>query len=330
MPPEKAPAHAIGIDVSKAKLDVALLAPDQPLRTKSVANQKSGFEALLRWIRSLAGETKQIRFCLEASGGYEENVALFLHGRGFHVSVINPYRTSAYAQSQLQRSKTDRTDAALLARFSKHEDPPAWQPPSDQERTLRQMTRGLQALKKERDRLNNQLGATGSEAVAASLQAVLDAVKEQIEELETQVEAHTQSCSKLARRRELLETIPGVGTLTAALVIAELGDPTRFRSARQAAAYAGLVPSHHQSGSSVRKRSRLSKVGSSRLRRALYFPAISALRHNAAIRAFGQRLSKRGKAKMVVVAAAMRKLLHICYGVLKSGQPFDPSLHPGT
>lgn len=103
-----------------------------------------------------------------------------------------------------------------------------------------------------------------------------------------------------------------------------------FERARQAAVCAGLVSSHHESGSSVRKRSRRSKIGSSRLRKALYFPATTALRCNAAVKAFGQRLSGRGKAKMVIVAAAMRKLLHICYGVLKSGRPFDASLHPST
>ncbi len=155
-------------------------------------------------------------------------------------------------------------------------------------------------------------------------------VNEQVGELKEKIQAHTQGCSELARQCELLETIPGVGKLTAAHVLAELGRVGRFKSARQAAAYAGLVPSHHQSESSVRRRSRLSKVGSSRLRKALYFPALSALQHNGAVKAFGRRLSERGKAKMVVVAAAMRKLLHICYGVLKSGRPFDASLHPGT
>lgn len=119
-----------------------------------------------------------------------------------------------------------------------------------------------------------------------------------------------------------------MGPQTAAVVIAELGDAAAFGSARSAAAFAGLVPSHHVSGTSVRKRPRLSKVGNARLRRALYFPALSAMRHNAAVRVFAERLLGRGEAEMAVVGASMRKLLHICYGVLKSGRPFDPSLHP--
>ena len=132
----------------------------------------------------------------------------------------------------------------------------------------------------------------------------------------------------------LLDTIPGVGLQTAAIVASELGSPERFESARQAAAYAGLVPRHRKchrkSGTSVRGNPQMSKVGNARLRRAMYFPAMSALRCNAAVKAFGNRLKERGKEKMVVLGAAMRKLLHICYGVLKSGRPFDASLHPGT
>nr|WP_272508094.1 transposase [Salinibacter ruber] len=127
-----------------------------------------------------------------------------------------------------------------------------------------------------------------------------------------------------------MDTIPGIGLQTAAIVAGELGSPERFESARQAAAYAGLAGSHHQSGTSVRGNPRMSKVGNGRLRRAMYFPAMTALRFNSAVKAFGNRLKERGKEKMVVIGAAMRKLLHICYGVLKSGRPFDPSLHPGT
>jgi len=194
----------------------------------------------------------------------------------------------------------------------------------------RGMTRGLQSLKKERDRLENQIDQSNNPTVTDSLRSVLESVNEQIERLEKAIDEHVQSCRDLAQKRKLLETIPGIGPTTAALVLAELGDPERFESARQVAAYAGLTPSHHKSGSSVHRKPRLSKVGSSRLRTALYFPAITALRCNAAIEALGSRLAERGKAKMVIVGAAMRKLLHICYGVLKNGAPFDASLHPGT
>jgi len=333
---ESGTAPAVGIDVSKDSLEVALLGGGEVDATsRSVPNTEDGFEKLIGWIEkqidlSLEKSPEQVHVCLEASGGYQRPVARFLHERGLTVSVLNPRRTSAYADSRLNRSKTDKVDARLLARFCRREKPSSWQPASSEQKDLKDMTRGLQSLKKERDRLKNQIDQSSNPTVTSSLQSVLESVNEQIEQLEEAIDEHVESCRALARKQELLETIPGIASTTAALVLAELGNPERFESARQAAAYAGLTPSHHESGSSVHRKPRLSKVGSSRLRKALYFPAISALRCNAAIKAFGDRLAERGKAKMVIIGAAMRKLLHICYGVLKNQAPFDASLHPGT
>lgn len=324
--------YALGIDVSKDKLDLALLGPDGKQCATTLSNDPEGFQSLLSWLdQHLNGQAcEQVHASLEASGGYEKQAALFLCEHNLMVSVVNPRRLAHYAESQLRRSKTDAADARLLARFTQRERPCLFEPPEASQRALREMTRGLQALKKERDRLKNQRERASHEAVADSLGRVLETLEDQIKELEGKIDAHIKGTPALNEQCELLETIPGVGRLTAMRVVAELGDTERFESARQAAAYAGLVPSHHESGTSVRRRSRLSKVGCGRLRKALYFPAITALRCNAAIRAFGNRLAERGKARMVIVGAAMRKLLHICYGVLKTGRPFDASLHPGT
>ena len=331
--PSSSARCAVGVDVSKASLEVVLLGLEEEKshsKSRSVPNTEDGFDELLDWIDQQTEANQEVHVCLEASGGYEREVARRLHEHGLTVSVINPRRTSAYATSQLRRSKTDRVDARLLARFCQKEEPSAWRPPSSEQQSLKEMTRGLQSLKKERDRLRNQIDAASNRTVTDALQAVLGSVDEQVERLEEAISQHVQECRDLAKRQELLQTIPGVGAATATQVIAELGEPGRFDSARQAAAYAGLTPAHHTSGTSVDRQPRMSKIGSSRLRKALYFPAITALRCNAAIRALGDRLAKRGKAKMVIIGAAMRKLLHICYGVLKHGRPFDASLHPGT
>ena len=328
----KTTARAVGIDVSKASLEVVILAEDAAGSvSRSIPNTEDGFDKLREWIDcEVEIELEKVHVCLEASGGYERPVARYLHEQNLTVSVVKPRRTSAYAESRLNRSKTDPVDARLLARFCQREEPSPWQPASSEQKDLKEMTRGLQSLKKERDRLKNQIGRSENPTVTGSLESVLESVNEQIDQLEEAIDNHVQRCRALSRKQELLETIPGIGSTTAALVLAELGDHQRFESARQAAAYAGLTPSHHESGSSVHRKPRLSKVGSSRLRKALYFPAISALRCNAAIKAFGERLAERGKAKMVIIGAAMRKLLHICYGVLKNQAPFDASLHPGT
>jgi transposase len=310
-----------------------------------VPNTEAGFGQLADWVtdraedRAAAGARTGARTgdpfgplhaCLEASGGYEQPIARWLHRKGATVSVVNPRRTASYSDSLLRRSKTDRADARLLARFCQREEPESWEPPEPEQEALKKMSRGLEQLKQERDRLQSQFDRAGHDAVTDALGAVLERIREQIARLEARIDEHVQQCQQLRRQHRLLETIPGVGAGTATRVLAELGDLGRFDSARQAAAYAGLTPSHHRSGTSVQKRPRLSKIGNSRLRRALYFPAITALRCNRAVKALGDRLAERGKAKMVIIGAAMRKLLHICFGVLKNDEPFNAALHPGT
>jgi len=135
---------------------------------------------------------------------------------------------------------------------------------------------------------------------------------------------HISNHPTLKQQSELLDSIPGVGQTTAALLLAEIVDMTQYRSARQVAAYAGLVPRERRSGSSVRGRPRLSKIGNARLRKALFFPAITALRCSPFFKQWAEGLRERGKCKMSVIGAAMRKLIHLAYGVLKTGKPFDP------
>ena len=324
-----APSFFLGLDVGKDRLDLALLGDDERAHTKSVRNDAAGHAALLRWLGRFTDDPGGVHACLEASGGYEDEAAVALHGAGLTVSVINPRQAAAYASVQLRRSKTDRADAHLLARFCQRERPRPWEPPSDEARELRRLTRALDAMKRDRDRTRNRHGRSEGGRPRGALghaHGLRRAGRRAGAGHRTHLAAHPE----LARRRDLLVSIPGVGAQTAAIVLAELGEAASFQSARSVAAFAGLVPRHHSSGTSVRRRPRLSKVGGARLRRALYFPAISAMRHNAAVRVFAERLLARGKTKMVVVGASMRKLLHICYGVLASGQPFDASRHPTT
>lgn len=323
----------LGIDVGKDRLELALLEADERCHTKSVRNDASGHAALLRWLGRFtdasSGRTA-VHACLEASGGYEDEAAVALHAAGLTVSVVNPRRITGYAASQLRRSKTDAADAQLLARFCQRERPESWEPPSEEARELRRLTRALDALKQDRDRTRNRHSrhSRSSGAAREALSAILAAYAEQVAALERAIDEHLEAHPELARQRDLLVSIPGIGSQTAAIVMAELGDAGAFTSARSVAAFAGLVPRHHVSGTSVRRQPRLSKVGNARLRRALYFPALSAMRPGGAVHVFAERLLARGKAKMSVVGASMRKLLHICYGVLVSGRPFDASLHP--
>jgi transposase len=190
---------------------------------------------------------------------------------------------------------------------------------------LQALVRRLEALIEMRVIEENRLSAGGTVAVVrASVEEHIAYLAEQIKRAEALIRSHIDSHPGLKRQSELLDTIPGIAETTAAVLLAEVPDIKEYKSARQMAAFAGLVPRERQSGSSVRGRVRLSKIGNARLRKALYFPAITALRCSPFFHEWAEGLRQRGKSKMAVVGAAMRKLVHLAYGVLKTGRPFDP------
>lgn len=311
----------LGIDIAKAKFDVALLWPDGRLRRKSLANNAKGFVELAGWLTRQGVE--RVHAALEATGTYGNAVAEFLYDAGHQVSVLNPAVTAAFASSQLLRAKTDRVDAMLIARYCATQRPALWTPLPREVRELQGLVRRLDALQDMRTQESNRLSAGEVvPAVAASIETVIKTLTKEIAAVRRQIRDHFTRHPGLKDQRDLLESIPGIGEATAAVLIAELFDKP-YRNARQAAAFAGLVPRICQSGT-LHGRSRLSKIGSARLRKALYFPAITALRANPSLQSLKVRLRAVGKPKMVIVGAAMRKLIHVAYAVLKSGRPYDP------
>jgi transposase len=312
----------LGIDIAKAKFEVVLLTAAGKRRRKSCPNTLAGFDELAAWLQRQG--VGHVHACLEATGTYGEALATWLHEAGHRVSVVNPAIIEAYARAQLTRSKTDGIDAELLARFTATQQPSAWTPAPREVRELQALVRRLAALQEMHTQETNRLAAGVTVAdVRASIETVLANLAAQITHVKQLIRDHLDRHPGLRQQRDLLTTIPGIGETTAAVLIAELFDK-RYTSARQAAAFAGLVPRLRESGT-LRGRSRLSKVDPARLRKALYFPALAALRFNPTIRALHQRLGAAGKPKMVIVGAAMRKLIHLAYGVLKSGKQYDPT-----
>lgn len=313
----------LGVDVSKSKFDVALLRQDEYLLA-TFDNASVGFVKLGKWLKKR--KVNNLHACLEATGRYGDELALFLHEAGYQVSVVNPARIQAYAASQLKRNKTDKEDAKVIAHFCATQAPELWTPPSQAQQELQAMVRHLEALQTMRQQESNRLQAgVPAAAVRETLEAHIAFLDEQIDQLTQRIRDHIDQHPGLKQQKDLLTSIPGIADVTAAKLLAEIPPLERFEGAPQLAAYAGLTPSQHQSGSSVFRRGRLAKTGNANLRRALYMPALVALRWNPVIQVFAERLRQRGKHKMVIVGAVMRKLLHIVYGVLKSGMPFDPS-----
>jgi transposase len=313
----------LGIDISKAKLDVALYQSEQ-YHLATFSNNKDGYRRLAKWLKKR--RAKGAHVCIEATGRYGEEVALYMHGRGYPVSLVNPARIKAYASSQLKRNKTDQEDAKVIAHFCATQQPSLWTPPPPEVRELQALTRHLESLKADRTReLNRKQSGVPSEMVVQSIDEHIAFLDDQITALEKQIQDLIDQHPTLRQKRDLLTSIPGIGNNAAAKFIAEVPDVSRFDSAAQLAAFAGLTPRNHHSGSSVHRRGRLVKTGSVRFRTAFYMPALAAMRYNPIIQTFVARLTARGKSRMVIVGAVMRKLVHLAYGVLKHGQPFDPN-----
>lgn len=313
----------LGIDVSKDTLDAILLIENRNYH-KVISNDHKGYLFLEKWLKG--HRAGQVHACLEATGQYGEGVAEYLWEQNHLVSVINPARIKRYGQSKLHRNKTDKADAALIAEFCLKEKPGEWEPLSPEIKHLRALIRRLRALKANLHQENNRLKCCEKDNwVNNDLTIHIEFLHERIKAVEKEIQILVNQTRSLKSQQDLLTSIPGIGDLTASTLLAEIGDFSAFESAPQLAAYAGLNPKGHRSGSSVYKKSRVSKEGRSELRSCLYMPALVALNHNPVVQALAERLRETNHHRMEIVVAAMKKLLHLAYGVIKNRSPFDPS-----
>ena len=312
----------IGIDIAKQTFEACLLREQGKPMHKQFANTEPGFAKLLRWVESLAPQSVG-HYCLEATGAYSQALALFLAEADQRVSVINPFRIKHAALAGGAGNKTDKADARRIADYCRQYTPPLWRRSAPEVRVLVALLRRLSAVSTQRQQEENRLAEPNlPKPVVTSLKQSIRFLDRQISSLQAQIEEHIHTHPGLKADRDLLLSIPGIGEASAAWILAELPDVAQFDNAQEAAAYAGLAPYEYRSGTSVRKRTRLSKRGNARLRAALYFPAMSACRFNAPVRALYLRLIERGLCRKAALGAAMRKLLMIAYGVLKNRKKF--------
>ena len=330
----------LGIDISveprgssdKAKFDAALLTGER-VRHATFSNTEAGFQQLLAWLaKHRPDPAAPLHACMEATGNWGLELADFLHGQKLRVSVVNPARVKAYGQSELARNKTDKLDAALIARFCRALAPSAWVPPLPHLRELRELVRRCDALKAARvQELNRQKSGSASPAVARSIEDHLAWLDRQIKAVAAEVRELVAADLTLARNLALLRSITGVGETSAMILLAELpnveprGSPGIAEFTPKAlAAFTGLSPQEHSSGASVRRPGKMSRIGSERLRSALYMCALSAKRTNKALAAFVQRMTAAGKPPKVILVAVARKLLVYAHAVVRTQKPFQP------
>ena len=317
----------LGVDVSKAKLDCLLLdSTTGKVKSKSIQNTNAGFKQLIEWLAEKKAPNAHV--IMEPTGVYHEPAALALTDAGLTLSLVNPAQLRQFAQGLGVKNKTDKADSTVLARYGETLKPDAWQPPSKSARYLKALLARRDAiaddLQREQNRQEAIEFAVSPDEVKQSIIQSISFLKAELKRLEDTIKQHIDSDPDLRGKKDLLETIPGVGERVSSNLTALFSAKT-FDSAEQLAAYLGLVPVQWESGTSVRGRPRLSKAGPSHLRKLLYMPAVVARQWNPHIKSFSDRLIAKGKSKMAVIGACMRKLAHLCFGVVHTGRPYDSS-----
>lgn len=313
----------LGIDISKETFDVAFLDKGHTYQGH-FSNDPDGLQKLTRWLNKRRAE--QMHVCMEATSRYWEEVAYYLHEQGNQVSVVNPKLIKKHAEATMQRNKTDKVDARTIADYCAKHQPALWTPPPPSVRQLQILVRHVDALKQDRQRECNRRDTSGQAAdVIKAIDRHVAFLDKQIADLEQRIIDLIDSNPDLKQPYQLLLTIPGVGNKIATTFLAEVPNINLFAQASQLAAFVGLTPGDRQSGTSLRRKGKLVKWGNAHLRSVYYMPALSAHRWNPIIAALRDRLKAKNKHGLTVVVAIMRKMLHLCYGVLKTGKPFDPN-----
>lgn len=313
----------LGIDISKQSFDVAYLAGEHTYHGQ-FSNDQKGLTKLAKWLKKRRAD--QVHACMEATSRYWEEVAYFLYEQGYKVSVVNPKRIKKHGEAMMQRNKTDKQDALTIADYCAKYEPELWMPPPPSVRQLQVLVRHVEALKQDRQRESNRRETSGqAQDVVQAIDRHIAFIDEQIASLEQSIHDLIDSDPDLKQQYDLLQTIPGVGDKIARTFLAEVPNIHNFAQASQLSAYAGLTPGDEQSGTSLRRKGKLVKWGNVHLRTVYYMPALSAHRWNPIIAALRDRLQAKNKHGLTVVVAIMRKMLHLCYGVLKTGKPFDPN-----
>lgn len=321
--------YFLGIDVAKDKLDCLWLRDTESLKikTKVFPNQPKGFSDLKAWLKkNVTDELSDIHVTLEPTGVYHEPLAYALHAMGVNVSVVNPAFVRDFAKGLGVRSKTDKKDSMMLARYGAMTKPALWQPEPTEIRELKALLSRLSALQadlqRELNRLEKAQVSQASHAVIESIEVMVKGLRSEVARVEKQINDHIDQNPDLKRDRELLRSIPGVADVVSREMLSLLRS-RHFRYAGQAAAFIGLVPRQWESGT-MKGRTTLTKNGSSRIRAMLYMAAVVAKQYNPDIKQQYERLVKAGKTKMQALGAAMRKLVQICYGVLKHQSEYRP------
>jgi len=310
----------VGIDISKKTFDVSFKNKHGKWTHSNFENTSKGFVQFNEWISQ--HNIGDIHVVMEASGRYSEKLSYYCYNLGLPISVVNPARIKYYGQSKLSRTKTDKTDACLIADFAMHNEVGLWIPKSPERVKLQELTRCMDNLKGDKTCLMNRIEGNSDKDIIKIYESLIFSIQKELDKLENQMLEIVKKDEVLNRDYNNLCSYPGIGQWTALTILSEIPDIEMFDHVKQLTAYAGLNPSIRQSGTSVSGRGSISKMGSCQLRKSLYMPALSARWHNLKLKAFGDKLKAKGKKPKEVIIACMRKMLETIFWILKKKEPY--------
>lgn len=325
--------QVVGIDVAQNELVVSLGRMNEDWTPELYANKvftntAKGFVALVQWIKKLTEESSPVRYVMEATGVYHESLAYFLDGKGFEVSIVLPSKISNYTRTLQVKTITDKTSSEAITMFGLERKLDKWNPPAEIFRRLRQKTRERDQLVGERTLVKNQLHAGQSEAYPSKesirrMKTRINLLDKQIAQIEQEIAALLKQNKAVNEDVKIISSIPGVAMLTAVTVLAETNGFELIRSRKQLTSYAGLDVREKQSGTSVKGKPRISKKGNKYLRKAMYMPALAAIRFNKSFKNLYARLVSKHGIKMKAAVAVQRKTLELIYTLYKTKTSFN-------
>lgn len=328
--------QSVGIDVSKDCFDACFCQKESGQAFRVISSRKfnynaNGLHQMHLWAQRHHSGSCELHLVMEATGVYYEELAYFLQSQAYRVSVMLPNRTNAYARSLDYKSKTDRIDAKMLAQLSLERDLPQWIPVGDSMLTIKRLCRERAALSKSIAAFRNRLHAKeyGFQPLKSGIRRTKTSIRhftKQIADIELLIQQTIAKDPKMAQKVDYLCSIPGVGMMTAVTIIAETNGFALFKNKAQVVSYAGLDVVHHESGTSVKAQTHISKKGNSHLRKALYFPAISSVRCDSNLAEIYNKVFEKTKVKMKAYVAVQRKLLVLIYTIYKNDTPYNPDM----
>lgn len=316
--------NVIALDISKTTADCHLKRTNGITHTLKIENTLSGCLKLHKWIKS--HRIRKLIIAMEATGVYYQTAADYF-AKHYPVAVINPLKISAYAESQLSRTKTDKADAKLIAEYtSRHTDNlHFYHQPTDRQKQLAQLTALSAQINLQISQQKNRISIAEDPFINTIQNSILNHLKEQQNHVQQQIAALINQTETLKTHYQNLLTVPGIGEKTAPIILHYLSSKP-FNNRNQFTAFAGLSPKIQQSGETVNKKGKMAKLGHRRLKAAFFLPALNAYRLGH-FQQLIRNLTAAGKPKMVIIGALMRKLAKICFSIYKTGQPFDKSRH---